>query len=164
METIFAVSSGAPPAAIAIVRISGAQAVAAATVLAGTLPPARKAGLRALRDKDGMVLDRALLLFFPAPDTATGEDVVELHVHGGRAVVRAVDAALGALPGMRRAEPGEFTERAFLNDKLDLAQAEAVADLIDASTEAAARSAARSLAGRVAAKSMTPFSTAPRAA
>ncbi|GAA0304979.1 tRNA uridine-5-carboxymethylaminomethyl(34) synthesis GTPase MnmE [Sphingomonas oligophenolica] len=141
METIFAVSSGAPPAAIAIVRISGAQAVAAATQLAGALPPPRRAALRALRDSQGLVLDRALVLLFPAPDTATGEDVVELHVHGGRAVVRAVEAALGALPGMRRAEPGEFTRRALLNGRIDLTEAEGLGDLLAAETETQRRAA-----------------------
>jgi len=141
METIFAVSSGAPPAAIAIVRISGAEAIAAARVLAGNLPPPRRAGLRALRDKDGLVLDRALVLFFPAPDTATGEDVVELHIHGGRAVVRAVESALGARPGLRRAVPGEFTRRALLNGRIDLTEAEGLGDLLAAETEAQRRAA-----------------------
>ena len=141
METIFAVSSGAPPAAIAIVRISGTKAIAAATALAGNVPPPRRAALRALRDGGGQLLDRALVLCFPAPDTATGEDVIELHVHGGRAVVRAVEAALSALPGLRRAEPGEFTRRALLNGRIDLTEAEGLGDLLAAETEAQRRAA-----------------------
>jgi len=141
MDTIFAVSSGAPPAAIAIIRISGVRAIAAATGLAGALPPPRRAALRVLRDADAVVLDRGLVLFFPAPDTATGEDVVELHVHGGRAVVRAIEAALAALPELRRAEPGEFTRRALLNGRIDLTEAEGLGDLLAAETEAQRRAA-----------------------
>jgi tRNA modification GTPase len=114
--------------------------------LTGRDAQARVAELRTFRDASGATIDRGLVLFFPAPSSFTGEDVVELHGHGGAAPLRLiVDAALRA--GARMAEPGEFTQRAFLNDKIDLAQAEAIADLIDASTEAAARSASRSLAG-----------------
>ncbi|MEO9132035.1 MAG: tRNA uridine-5-carboxymethylaminomethyl(34) synthesis GTPase MnmE [Sphingomonas sp.] len=141
MDTIFAVSSGAPPAAIAIVRISGNRAFAAATALVGRLPPARRASLCALLDADGLLIDRALVLVFPGPDNATGEDVVELHVHGGRAVVRAVEAALGFMPGLRRAEPGEFTRRALLNGRIDLTEAEGLGDLLAAETEAQRRAA-----------------------
>src|SRR3954464_1964864 len=141
MDTIFAVSSGAPPAAIAIVRISGNAAFAAVTTLVGRLPPARRASLCALLDADGLLIDRALVLVFPGPDSATGEDVVELHVHGGRAVVRAVEAALGAMPGLRRAEPGEFTRRALLNGRIDLTEAEGLGDLLAAETEAQRRAA-----------------------
>ncbi|MEO6215423.1 MAG: tRNA uridine-5-carboxymethylaminomethyl(34) synthesis GTPase MnmE [Sphingomonas sp.] len=141
MDTIFAVSSGAPPAAIAIVRISGTTAFDAVTTLVGRLPAARRASLCALLDADGLLIDRALVLVFPGPDTATGEDVAELHVHGGRAVVRAVESALGAMPGLRRAEPGEFTRRALLNGRIDLTEAEGLGDLLAAETEAQRRAA-----------------------
>ncbi|MDB5704329.1 MAG: tRNA uridine-5-carboxymethylaminomethyl(34) synthesis GTPase MnmE [Sphingomonas bacterium] len=145
MDSIFAVSSGAPPAAIAIVRLSGAAAFDAARALAGSLPPPRQARLRALRDADGRLIDRALVLLFPGPDSATGEDVVELHVHGGRAVVRAVEAALATHPGLRRAEPGEFTRRALANGRIDLTEAEGLGDLLAAETEGQ-RSAALAMA------------------
>lgn len=141
METIFAVSSGAPPAAIAIIRISGPAAFAASAALAGPVPPARHAALRILRDAAGAVLDRALLLAFPAPHSATGEDVVELHVHGGRAVIRAVEAGLAAQPGLRAAEPGEFTRRALLSGRIDLTEAEGLGDLLSAETESQRRAA-----------------------
>jgi tRNA modification GTPase len=94
-----------------------------------------------LLDADGLLIDRALVLVFPGPDSATGEDVVELHVHGGRAVVRAVEAALGSMPGLRRAEPGEFTRRALLNGRIDLTEAEGLGDLLAAETEAQRRAA-----------------------
>ena len=140
MDTIFATSSGVPPAAIAIVRMSGPAAFRNAAALAGTLPSDRKAGLRALRDpRDHRLLDRALVLTFTAPRTATGEDVVELHVHGGRAVVAAVEDALSAMTGMRRAEPGEFTRRALMNGIIDLTEAEGLGDLLEAETEAQRR-------------------------
>jgi tRNA modification GTPase len=124
-----------PPAAIAVVRISGPAAGPALEALAGRLPVPRRASLAELKDAAGAPLDRALLLWFPGPATATGEDLAELHLHGGRAVVAAVEAALGALPGLRRAEPGEFTRRAFLNGRIDLAEAEGLADLLAAETE-----------------------------
>jgi len=124
-----------PPAAIAVVRISGDRAGAALAALAGRLPEARRASLGELKDADGAPLDRALLLWFPGPSTATGEDLAELHLHGGRAVVAAVEAALAAMPGLRRAEAGEFTRRAFLNGRIDLAEAEGLADLLAAETE-----------------------------
>lgn len=143
-DTIFATSSGAPPAAIAIVRISGRHAIAIATALAGTLPPPRRAGLRALHDpRDGLLLDRALVLVFPAPRTATGEDVIELHVHGGRAVVTAVETAIEAQPHARRAEAGEFTRRALENGVLDVTEAEGLGDLLAAQTEGQRRAALR---------------------
>jgi len=141
MDTIFAVSSGAPPAAIAILRLSGEVAFAAARALANSLPPPRQAAVRALRDGNELLLDRALVLVFPGPDSATGEDLVELHVHGGRAVVRAVEAALDGLPGMRRAEPGEFTRRALANGRIDLTEAEGLGDLLTAETEGQRRAA-----------------------
>lgn len=148
METIFAVSSGAPPAAIAIVRLSGSDALDAASAMAGTLPPPRQAGLRALRS-NGQLLDRALVLVFPGPDSATGEDLVELHLHGGRAVVRAVEAALGEMPGLRRAEPGEFTRRALTNGRIDLTEAEGLGDLLAAETEGQRRAALSMVEGSI---------------
>lgn len=124
-----------PPAAIGVVRISGPLAAEALRRLAGRLPSARRASLADLRRTDGAPLDRALILWFPGPATATGEDLAELHLHGGRAVVAAVEAALAAVLGLRRAEPGEFTRRAFLNGRIDLAEAEGLADLLAAETE-----------------------------
>jgi tRNA modification GTPase len=140
-DTIFALSSGAPPAAIAVVRISGPQAFAAIRTLAGELPSARRASLRTLSDSGGSILDEALVLAFPGPATATGEDLAELHLHGGRAIVRGVELALGAMPGLRKAEPGEFTRRAFANGRIDLNEAEGLADLLSAETEWQRRSA-----------------------
>lgn len=139
-DTIFALSSGAPPAGVAVVRISGPDAGTALKSLAGALPEPRRATLRTLR-RDGEMLDRALALFFPGPASATGEDVAELHLHGGRAIVAAVRGALAAVPGLREAAPGEFTRRAFENGRIDLAEAEGLADLIEAETEAQRRSA-----------------------
>lgn len=135
MTTIFAVSSGRPPAGIAIIRISGPQAFAAVSALTGSIPPPRRASLRTLRDAAGAVLDRALVLVFPGPATATGEDLAELHCHGGRAVVDAVERALAVVPGLERAEAGGFTRRALINGRIDLAEAEGLADLLSAETE-----------------------------
>lgn len=151
-DTIFALSSGSPPAAIAVVRVSGPQAFAALEALAGPLPPARRAALRTLRDSAGEVLDQALVLVLPGPANATGEDCGELHCHGGRAVVRAVCAALGAIPGLRAAEPGEFTRRAFVNGRIDLAQAEALGDLLSAETELQRRAAQAGVGGALSAE------------
>lgn len=124
-----------PPAAIGVVRISGPQARVALKALAGRLPEPRHASLAALKSTDGTPLDRALILWFPGPATATGEDLAELHLHGGRAVVAVVEAALGAMPGVRPAIAGEFTRRAFDNGRIDLAEAEGLADLLAAETE-----------------------------
>ncbi len=140
-DTIFALSSGAPPAAIAVVRISGSRAGQALAALAGCLPAPRRAVAVKLRDAGGDVLDRALALWLPGPGTATGEDVAELHCHGGRAVIAAVEESLAALPELRRATSGEFTRRAFSNGKIDLAEAEGLADLLSAETELQRRSA-----------------------
>lgn len=140
-DTIFALSSGSPPAAIAVVRLSGPQAGDALSALCGALPEPRRASYRTLRVSRETVLDRALVLWFPGPATATGEDLVELHLHGGRAVVVAIEAALGDLPGLRRAIPGEFTRRAFSNGRIDLAEVEGLADLLSAETELQRRSA-----------------------
>ncbi|MBO9697198.1 MAG: tRNA uridine-5-carboxymethylaminomethyl(34) synthesis GTPase MnmE [Sphingopyxis sp.] len=134
-DTIFALSSGMPPAAIGVVRVSGSAAGAALKALAGRLPAPRQASLAALNDANGAPLDRALILWFPGPATATGEDLAELHLHGGRAVVAAVEAALGAMPDLRPALAGEFTRRAFDNGRIDLAEAEGLADLLAAETE-----------------------------
>jgi tRNA modification GTPase len=139
-DTIFALSSGSPPAAIAVVRISGPGAGPALERLAGSLPPPRMATLATLA-LDGETLDRALVLRFPGPASVTGEEVTELHLHGGRAVVARVLAALAAMPGLRAAEPGEFTRRAFANGRIDLAEAEGLADLLEAETDAQRRSA-----------------------
>ncbi|WP_336979153.1 tRNA uridine-5-carboxymethylaminomethyl(34) synthesis GTPase MnmE [Altererythrobacter fulvus] len=135
MDTIFALSSGQPPAGVAVLRISGPRAAEALRELAGSLPEARHASLRTLHNGSGDVLDRALVLWFPGPNTATGEDLAELHLHGGRAVIAAVEAALANLSGLRRAAPGEFTRRAFANGRIDLAEAEGLADLLAAETE-----------------------------
>ena len=124
-----------PPAAIAVVRVSGPLAGEALRSLAGRLPEARRAVLAELKAADATPLDRALVLWFPGPATATGEDLAELHLHGGRAVVAAVEAALATMPGLRCAEAGEFTRRAFENGRIDLAEAEGLADLLAAETE-----------------------------
>ncbi|MGN3974651.1 tRNA uridine-5-carboxymethylaminomethyl(34) synthesis GTPase MnmE [Tsuneonella sp. SYSU-LHT278] len=141
MDTIFALSSGAPPAGIAVVRISGPGAGDAIVRLAGKLPAPRRAVAATLRASDGHELDRALVLWLPGPNTATGEDVAELHLHGGRAVVAAVETELASAPGLRRADGGEFTRRAFANGRIDLAEAEGLADLLAAETESQRRSA-----------------------
>ncbi len=133
-----------------MLRISGPEAFATAATIAGRLPSPRRAALRALRDAGGALLDRAMVLVFPAPGTATGEDVVELHLHGGHAVITAVLEALLALPRVRLAEPGEFTRRAFDNGKLDLTQVEGLADLLAASTEAQRAQAIRTSEGALA--------------
>lgn len=147
-DTIFALSSGAPPAAIAIIRISGPCAFDAVLSLAGRVPSPRRASLAELKHPvEGGVLDRALVLTFPGPDSASGEDLAELHLHGGRAVVRAVETALTELPGLRRAEPGEFTRRAFVNGRLDLNEAEGLADLLSAETEWQRRAAGAMMGG-----------------
>lgn len=141
-DTIFALSSGPPPAGIAVIRISGTQAGRALTTLTGKLPTPRRAVLATLTDPtDGTLLDRTMVLWLPGPRTATGEDSAELHLHGGRAVVAAVEAVLGKLSGLRRAQPGEFTRRAFTNGRIDLAEAEGLADLLTAETELQRRSA-----------------------
>ncbi len=145
-DTIFALASGAGRAAVAVLRISGPASPDILTALCGTLPPARRASLRRLRGPDGAVLDRALVLSMPGPGSYTGEDSAELFLHGGRAVVDAVADALVAL-GARPAEPGEFTRRAFLNGRMDLTEAEGVADLIEAETEAQRRQALRQTEG-----------------
>ncbi|MDB5450229.1 MAG: thdF [Phenylobacterium sp.] len=147
-DTIFAPATAAGRAAVAVVRVSGPQAETAVRRLAGDLPEPRRASLQRLYDAEGVELDRALVLWFPGPASYTGEDCAEFHVHGGAAVVGALSEALAAM-GLRLAEPGEFTRRAFENGKLDLAQAEGVADLVDAETEAQRRQALEQLGGRL---------------
>ena len=147
-DPIIAIASAPGRGAVGIVRASGRDLSALIQALCGRALSPRQATLLPFMGEDGMALDRGLALHFPAPHSYTGEEVLELQAHGGPVLLQLLLArCLQAQPGLRLAEPGEFTERAFLNDKLDLAQAEAVADLIDASTEAAARSAARSLSG-----------------
>jgi tRNA modification GTPase len=146
-QTIFALSSGRPPSAIAIVRVSGLQAGAALTALAGKLPPPRMATRALLRNPDQQPIDDAVILWFPGPASATGEDVAEFHVHGGRAVLAALFAALSAFADLRAAEPGEFTRRGFENGKLDLTEAEGLDDLIHADTDRQRRQALRQLKG-----------------
>jgi tRNA modification GTPase len=141
VDTIFALSSGLPPAGIGIIRISGPMAGAALTALAGRLPAPRRATHIHFRDEMGAPLDDGLALWFPGPKTATGEDLAELHVHGGRAVIAAMFATLGRISGLRVATAGEFTRRAFENGRIDLAQAEGLADLLAAETEAQRQSA-----------------------
>ncbi|HEY8615328.1 tRNA uridine-5-carboxymethylaminomethyl(34) synthesis GTPase MnmE [Phenylobacterium sp.] len=147
-DTIFAPATAAGRAAVAVVRVSGPRADIAVKTLAGEVPQPRRATLRRIRDAEGLVLDQALVLWFPSPRSYTGEDCAEFHIHGGAAVVNAVVEALAAL-GLRLAEPGEFTRRAFENGHLDLAQAEGVADLIDAETEQQRRQALEQLSGRL---------------
>ncbi len=147
-DTIFALSSGRPPAAIAVIRVSGADARTTIQALTGRLPEPRRASLISLRHPaSGTVLDDALVLWMPGPHSETGEDIAELQLHGGRAVIAAVLDALGSLPGLRPAEAGEFTRRAFENGKLDLTAVEGLADLIAAETEAQRRLAYRQLTG-----------------
>jgi len=150
-DTIAAVSTAPGRAGIGVVRVSGPEVRAITAGILGQTPEPRAATLCDFRDAAGGTLDRGLALFFPAPHSYTGEDVLELHGHGGPAVLHLVLRRCLDL-GARPAQPGEFTRRAFLNDKLDLAQAESVADLIDASSEAAARGAMRSLAGEFSAR------------
>jgi tRNA modification GTPase len=147
-DTIYALSSGSVPAAIGVVRISGPQARAALEALVGRVPESRRAMLATVRDPaSGETIDQALVLFFEGPNSETGEDVAELQLHGGRAVIAATFAALSRMPGLRPAEGGEFTRRGFENGKLDLTAVEGLADLIYADTEAQRRQAVRQLQG-----------------
>lgn len=141
MDTIFALSTGAPPSGIGIIRITGPQVRAALMTVAGRVPEPRKAERACFRNPEGEVLDDGLVLFFAGPRSVTGEDLGELHCHGGRAVIAAIELALGKISHCRRAEPGEFTRRAFANGRIDLAEAEGLADLLSAETEMQRRSA-----------------------
>ena len=141
-DTIFALSSGRPPAAISVIRVSGPQAHQAAERIAGALPAVRNAAVRQLRHPaSGELLDEALVLRFDSPGSSTGEDSAEFQCHGGRAVVDALLAALGSIDGLRQAEPGEFTRRAFENGRIDLTEAEGLADLIEAETDSQRKAA-----------------------
>ncbi|MCP4328312.1 MAG: tRNA uridine-5-carboxymethylaminomethyl(34) synthesis GTPase MnmE [Alphaproteobacteria bacterium] len=148
-DTIFALSSGAGRAGIAVFRLSGPQSAAAVTILTGGRPPPpRRARLVSLlAPGDGALIDRGIVIWLPGPATFSGEDMAEFHVHGGRAVVAAVTDALAAIAGLRPAEAGEFTRRAFDNDRLDLTQVEGLADVINAETEAQRRQAVRQMEG-----------------
>lgn len=148
--TIFALSTAPGRGALAVFRISGPAAGDVIARMAGPTPPPRTAGLRIIRDPEtSEALDQGLVLWFPAPRSETGEDLAELHVHGGRAVARSMLLAIAKVRGTRLAEPGEFARRAFENGKIDLTQAEAIADLVDAETEAQAKQALRQAGGRL---------------
>lgn len=152
MDSIYALSSGAVPSGVAVIRISGPQAREALEALAGPVPEPRRAVLRTIRrPDDGAAIDRGLALWFPGPRSETGEDMAELQLHGGRAVVQATLASLGAL-GLRLARPGEFIRRAFENGKLDLTEVEGLADLIAAETELQRRQALGQAGGALAAQ------------
>lgn len=147
-STIFALSSGRGPAAIAVIRISGPRAGAALRALTGKVPSPRKAALARIRDpQTNDIIDEALALWFPAPHSETGEDIAELQPHGGRAVIAAVLEALGRIEGLKPAEAGEFTRRAFENGKLDLTAVEGLADLVAAETQGQRRQAFRQMKG-----------------
>ena len=139
LETIVALASGAGSAAIAVIRISGGKTREVLDALCGGMPEPRRASLREIGPPQCSLLDRGLVLWFPGPASFTGEDMAELHVHGSRVVVREIIEAVLSLAGTRLAEPGEFARRAFENGKLDLTEAEGLADLIAAETEAQAR-------------------------
>ena len=150
LSTIFALSSGRAPAAIAVVRVCGPKASVALEKLIGRVPPPRQATLARVREPtSGEVIDEALALWFPGPHSETGEDMAELQVHGGHSVIAAVLDALGSIEGCRLAEPGEFTRRAFENGRLDLTEVEGLADLIAAETPAQRRHAFRQLKGLI---------------
>lgn len=150
-DTIFALASAPGRAGVALVRVSGPAArFAVQTLSRKAPPPPRRAVLRALRNGQGEVFDRGLVLWFPNPDSLTGEDVAEFQVHGGRAILAALTEALAAIPGLRPARPGEFSRRAVEHGKFDLTQAEAIADLVDAETEAQRRQALRQYDGALA--------------
>ena len=152
-DTIFALSSGQPPSAIGIIRISGPEASSALRLLSGAVPDERRASLAKLNDPDsGDLLDTALLLWFPGPNSASGEDLAEIHCHGGRAVIHILENALGNMDGLRRAEPGEFTRRAFTHGRMDMAEAEGLSDLLFAETELQRRSAIQAAGGALSRK------------
>ena len=140
-DTIFALSSGRPPAAVSVIRVSGPRAHIAGMKLARSLPGTKEAGLRILRRSNGDVLDEALVLRFDGPASSTGEDVVEFQCHGGRAIVDAIIAELASIEDLRVAQPGEFTRRAFENGRIDLTEAEGLADLLEAETESQRKAA-----------------------
>lgn len=146
-DTIFALSSGAVPAGLAVVRVSGSEVQRVLRALVGKVPEPRQAVLRSIRTRNDLVIDTGLVLFFHAPHSFTGEDVAELHLHGGRAVVDALQRELACFPNLRAAAPGEFSRRAFENGKLDLIEVEGLADLIAAETEMQRRLAVEQSSG-----------------
>ncbi|TNB49829.1 tRNA uridine-5-carboxymethylaminomethyl(34) synthesis GTPase MnmE [Martelella lutilitoris] len=148
-DTIFALSSGALPSGVAVIRLSGATAFDICAGIAGRVPPTRQAQLMTLRDAEGVAIDQALVLAFAGPASFTGEDCVEFHLHGGRAVVRAMLDRLAGFPETRHAEAGEFSRRAFENGKLDLVEAEGLSDIIVAETEMQRRLAMEQTSGRL---------------
>lgn len=152
METIFALSTSSGKAGIAVVRLSGPEVALAADALCGGLPAPRQASLRVLRDGDGTQIDEAVLIYFPEGASFTGEPVLELQTHGSPAVISALLRYLGTIPGLRAADPGEFTRRALANGRLDLTQVEALADLLESETEAQRRQAMRVFSGGLAGK------------
>ncbi len=147
-ETIFALSSGAPPSGVAVVRLSGERSKPAVEALCGLLPADRRATLLDIHDAKGELIDRGIVIVFSSPRSFTGEDCAELQVHGGRASVAALLSALGSMEGLRQAEAGEFTRRAFVNGKMDLTGVEALGDLISAETEMQRRFALANAGGR----------------
>jgi tRNA modification GTPase len=146
-DSIVALSSGRLPAGIAVIRVSGPTTRFVVETIAGSMVKDRVAALRKLRAADGSLIDHGLVLFFPGPNSFTGEDVAEFHVHGGRAVAGKMLETIAGFDGVRHAEPGEFTRRAFLNGKLDLVETEALADLVNAETEAQRRFAVQNAEG-----------------
>ena len=146
-DTIFALSSGGLPSGVAIIRISGPKTRDAVTNLCGRVPSSRRASLLSIRNRNGEKLDDGIILFFPGPNSFTGEDCAELQIHGGRATVKAVLTSLGELQGLRGAEAGEFSRRAFENGRMDLVEVEGLADLIAAETEMQRRLAAEHVSG-----------------
>lgn len=150
-DTIYALSSGGLPSGVAVIRISGPQTRSALERLCGSLPQPRRATLRLVRNRNKDVLDQGLVLYFPAPASFTGEDCAELQVHGGRAVIDAILVELSVIPGLKHAEAGEFSRRAFHNNKLDLVEIEGLADLIAAETEMQRRLAQEHSSGHLSA-------------
>lgn len=146
-DTIYALSSGGLPSGVAVIRISGGRALDVTEALAGSIPPARQAALKTIRTRNGLILDRGLVLAFPGPGSFTGEDCAEIHVHGGKAVVAALLAELATFERCRLAEHGEFSRRALENGKMDLVEVEGLADLIGAETEMQRRLAMEHAAG-----------------
>lgn len=146
-DTIFALSSGGLPSGVAVIRLSGPRAVQAVLGLCGREPPPRRASLLSIRNRNGEKLDEGIILIFPGPNSFTGEDCAELQIHGGRATVKAVLSELSTMDGLRPAEAGEFSRRAFLNGRMDLVEVEGLADLIVAETEMQRRLAAEQSSG-----------------
>jgi tRNA modification GTPase len=146
-DTIFALSSGGLPCGVAVIRLSGPASAQALRSLCGRLPVQRRASLQTIRNRNGEKLDEGIVLFFPAPNSFSGEDCAELQIHGGRATVKAVLATLDSMEGLRAAEAGEFSRRAFLNGRMDLVEVEGLADLISAETEMQRRLAAEQASG-----------------